>query len=111
MPQKPPMLSKSPFLAGIQCPLRLWYQCYQPGLVAEVSPGQQAIFDMGHEVGRTATRLYPHGIVIEEDHIHHIQAVESTRRAMEGMFCPAVFEGAFAYGGARIRLDILKRSD
>jgi hypothetical protein len=38
MPSKPPMLSKSPFLTGLQCPLRLWYQVYNPKLAAEVSP-------------------------------------------------------------------------
>jgi predicted RecB family nuclease len=104
------MLSKSRFLAGLQCPLRLWNQCYNPNLAAEVSPGQQAIFDVGHEVGRAATRLYPKGILIEEDHLHHLQAAESTRKAMEDMFYPAVFEGAFVHDGVRVRVDILERS-
>ena len=110
MPHKPSMLSKSRFLAGLQCPLRLWYQCYQPDLAVEVSPAQQAIFDMGHEVGKAATRLYPQGILIEEDHLHHLQAVESTRKAMQDMFCQAVFEAAFVHDGIRVRVDILERS-
>lgn len=110
MPSKPPMLSKSRFLAGLQCPLRLWYQVYNPGLAGEVSPPQQAIFDMGHEVGRAATRLYPQGILMEEDYLHHPQAVASTRKAMEGMFAPAVFEAAFLHDGIRVRVDILERS-
>jgi hypothetical protein len=54
---KTPMLSKSRFLAGLQCPLRVWHQCYNPELAAEVSAAQQAIFDTGHEVGRLATGL------------------------------------------------------
>lgn len=29
-PQMTPMLSKSRFIAGLQCPLRLWYQCFNP---------------------------------------------------------------------------------
>ena len=62
-----PMLSKSRFLAGLHCPLNLWYQCYNRDLASEVSPAQQAIFDMGHEVGRLATKLYPGGVLIEED--------------------------------------------
>jgi hypothetical protein len=104
------MLSKSRFLAGIQCPLRLWNQCYNPNLAAEISPSQQAIFDMGHEVGRAATRRYPQGILIDEDHLHHPQAVESTRKAMEGMFSTAIFEAAFIHDGIRVRVDILERS-
>ena len=111
MPTKPPMLSKSRFLAGLQCPLRLWHQVYNPKLAAEVSPAQQAIFDMGHDVGRAATRLYPQGILIEEDYLHHLQAVESTRKVMDGMFSPAVFEAAFVHNGIRVRVDILERSE
>ena len=52
-----PMLSKSRFLAGLHCPLNLWYQCYNRELASEVSPAQQALIDMGHEVGRQATQL------------------------------------------------------
>ena len=72
------LLSKSRFISGLQCPLRLWYQCYEPKLAAEISPGQQAIFDTGHEVGRLATKLFPKGILIEEDHMHHREAEITT---------------------------------
>ena len=43
--KKRPMLSKSRFLAGLQCPLRLWYQCYNRDLATPVSPSRQAILD------------------------------------------------------------------
>ena len=106
---KIPMLSKSRFVAGLHCPLRLWHLCYNPDLVTEVSPVQQAIFDTGHEVGRLATRLYPGGVLIEEDHLHHEEAMKSTLAALEDPSVPAIFEGAFLYDGVRIRADILER--
>jgi hypothetical protein len=56
--KKIPMLSKSKYLAGLQCLLRLWHQCYNPDLAPPVPPAKQALFDTGHEVGRLATRLY-----------------------------------------------------
>lgn len=34
------MLSKSRFLAGLQCPLRLWHQVNTPQLAAEGSPAR-----------------------------------------------------------------------
>jgi len=43
-----PTLSKSRFLAGLQCPLRL-HQCYTRELAVDVSPVQQAVFDTGHD--------------------------------------------------------------
>ena len=106
-----PTLSKSRFLAGLQCPLRLWHQCYSPNFASEISPVQQAIFDMGHEVGGMATRLYPKGILIEEDHLHHEEAVESTLGAMKEPDVKAIYEAAFLFDGVRIRVDILERLD
>jgi len=90
MPTRLPLLSKSRFWAGIQCPLRLWYQCYNRELATEASPSQQAIFDMGHEVGKLATRVYPGGILIGEDHLHHQQAVQSTRTGLDDLSVPAI---------------------
>jgi hypothetical protein len=107
--KKVPLLSKSRFLAGLQCPLRLWHECYNPELAAEVSPVQQAVFDTGHEVGRLATRLYPGGILIEEDHLHHEEAVKSTLKALKNPDIPAMYEAGFVHDGVRIRVDILER--
>jgi len=54
--------------------LRLWYQCYDRKLATPASPTQQAIFDMGHEVGLLATKLYPGGLYVFEDYMHHPEA-------------------------------------
>ena len=108
-PRKKPLLSKSRFLAGLQCPLRLWHQCYNRELASEISPAQQAIFDAGQQVGRLATRLYPGGVLIEEDHLQHSSAVQSTVAAMDNLEIPAIFEAAFVYDDVRIRVDILQR--
>ena len=103
------MLSKSRFLAGLQCQLRLWHECYNRELASEASTVQQAVFDTGHEVGRLATQLYPEGIPIEEDHLHHEEAVQSTLKAMKNQAVPAIYEAGFIHDGVRIRVDILER--
>jgi predicted RecB family nuclease len=104
-----PMLSKSRFLAGLQCPLRLWYQCYDRKLATPSSPTQQAIFDMGHEVGLLATELYPGGLYVSEDYLHHQEAQKTTKSAITNHNVPAIYEGAFAFDDIRIRVDILER--
>lgn len=106
---KTPLLSKSRFLAGLQCELRLWHTCYNRELAADISPMQQHIFDTGHLVGEMATRLYPRGVLIVEDHLHHREAVLQTRRAMADATIKSVFEAAFLQDGVRIRVDILER--
>ena len=110
-PEKMPMLSKSRFIAGLQCQLRLWYQCFNPELATKPSPGQQALFDTGHEVGRLATSLYDGGVLIEEDYLHHMEAEESTLKAMNNKNVKAIYEAAFTYNRIRIRVDILERND
>ncbi|MGW8301127.1 MAG: DUF2779 domain-containing protein [Desulfobacterales bacterium] len=109
--KKAPMLSKSRFLAGLQCHLRLWYQCYNRELIPEVPPSQQAIFDAGHEVGELATQLFPGGILIDEPYFLHKQAVQSTLQAMQDPDVKSIYEAAFVYDGVRIRVDILERLD
>ena len=103
------MLSKSRFLAGLQCHLRLWYQCFDRDLASKPPPSQQAIFDAGHEVGKLATRLYPDGVLIDEPYYQHKQAVESTLKAMQDPEVKAIYEAAFIYDGVRVRVDVLER--
>jgi predicted RecB family nuclease len=105
------MLSKSRFLAGYQCPLRLWHQYYNPQLASEASAAHQAMFDAGHEVGVLATHLFPGGRLVEKDYLHHGEAVEATKEAMSDPSITALFEAAFVYDDVRIRADILKRTD
>lgn len=104
-----PILSKSRFLAGLQCPLRLWYQCYDRELAAPISALQQSLFDTGHRIGRMATRQYPGGILIEEDHMHHAAAVQTTLNVVKDTGIGAIFEAAFLEDGLRVRTDILER--
>ncbi len=70
---------------------------------------QKALFESGHEVGRMATKCYPNGILIREDHLHHEDAVRSTIDAMNDPEVQAIFEAAYTEGGVRVRADILER--
>jgi len=105
-----PLLSKSKFLAGLQCPLRLWYVCYEPDLAAPLTPSQKALFSMGQRVGELARQRYPGGVLIGQNHFHHDDAVRSTREALNGPRTPAIYEAAFTFDGIRIRVDVLERS-
>ena len=105
------MLSKSRFLAGLQCHLRLWHVCFNRDFAAEILPAQQAVFDAGHAVGELATRRYPGGVLIQEDYLHHEKAVQTTIKAMQDPTVKSIYEAAFIYDGVRVRVDILERAD
>lgn len=105
------MLSKSRYLSGLQCHLRLWHSSFNRELASEVTPAQQALFGTGQEVGELATRLFPEGVLIREDHFHHEEAVQTTRNIVQDPSVSTIFEAAFLYHDVRIRVDILKRLD
>jgi len=102
-------LSKSKFLAGLQCLKRLYLQCYEPGLACEPDEKQQAIFDQGKEVGLLAQKAFPSGVLISEDHMHHKEAVTRTKELIADESVPAIFEAAFNFDDILIRVDILER--
>lgn len=106
-----PQLSKSRFLGGLQCLKRLYLECYHRDLADEVGSGQQGLFDSGTAVGELARQRFPNGLLIQEDHLHHSDAVKSTARAIADDTVPAIFEAAFTLEGIRIRVDVLKRTD
>jgi hypothetical protein len=102
-------LSKSKYVAGCQCVRRVWLTCRAPELAAEPGPAKQAIFDLGHEVGRRAHALFPGGVLVSQEAWEHAEAIERTRALLADTAVPAIFEAALEYDGVRIRADVLER--
>ena len=108
--QRPPLLSKSRFLAGLQCLKRLYLDCHHRELADPVEAGQQAIFDTGTAVGELARQRFPGGALIEEQYFEHSQALRSTQALLSDASVHALYEPAFAFRGVRTRVDVLRRS-
>ena len=106
-----PQLSKTRFIAGLQCLKRLYLECYDRDLADPIDETQQAIFDTGTGVGELARQRFPDGRLIEERYFEHSQAVKTTETALADASVTAIFEGGFAFEKIRIRVDILKRND
>ena len=104
-----PSLSKSRYLAGDQCHLRLWYDSYERHLMPPPDVSLQAIFDTGHEVGMLACERHPGGHMVGHDHRHVPEALEETRRVIHAGMAPVLFEAAFRHEGVLVRADILER--
>jgi len=106
--QKLPILSKSRFMAGIQCEKRLYLDCYHRDLADPVGVSQQALFDTGTDVGILARQLFPDGILIEADFMHFPKALSLTKDAMSRKMPIPLFEAAFQYDDVRTKVDILQ---
>jgi hypothetical protein len=100
-------LTKSRYIAGLQCLRRLWLRVNEPQPYEEALPGSP--MDTGSEVGRKAHLLFPGGALIDEEPWQHAQALARTAALMTDGSVPAIFEGAFEYDGIRIRVDVLER--
>jgi hypothetical protein len=58
----PVTISKSNYVAGVQCLKRLYWQVHEPGLAQELDASDQGIMEQGLEVGMLARQLFPGGI-------------------------------------------------
>lgn len=108
----PMKISKSKFMAGVQCLKRLYWQVDQPD-DWETYPdaGQQAVIKQGKEVGRLAHQLFPGGVEVEASRKNLGDAVRITKELIANRSVPAIFEATFVQGGMLVRVDILQRRD
>lgn len=104
-----PWLSKSKYLAGVQCSKLLWWTVHEPDSPELVGDdGLQAIFARGHRVGELARGHVPGGVLIDVPHRALDARVAATAKALaEG--ARAVYEASFFEDGIFVAVDILER--
>lgn len=104
-----PGLSKSRFQAGLQCPKKLWLECYRRELADPIDEAKQALFDTGHRVGELAQARFPGGALLTEDFRQSSAALETTARLLGGD-ATCLYEPAFRYDAVLTRVDVLRQS-
>jgi predicted RecB family nuclease len=105
----PRPLTKSLFVAGVQCHKLLWWRAHEPS-APELAPtsDQQARLGAGRRVGAVARDYVPGGELIGFKHWETAQKAEETRKRL-GAGTPALYEAAFAADDAYAVVDILER--
>jgi predicted RecB family nuclease len=98
-------LSKTRYMAGRQCPKKLWLTVYDPEPAQEPLPG--TVKGMGIEVGIKARLLWPGGVLI--DTLDSAEAIRRTKAVIADPTVPAIFEAALVHDGVLIRVDALER--
>jgi hypothetical protein len=102
-----PYLTKSRYIAGLQCPRRIWLQVNDPKPYEAPAPG--SLLDTGNEIGVKARLQWPGGVLVTAAPWQHHEAARETTKLMADPSVPAIFEAAFEYDDIRIRVDILQR--
>jgi predicted RecB family nuclease len=100
-------ISKSKYMAGVQCLKRLYWQVREPELGGVPDAAAVAIMEQGREVGKLARQLFAGGV--EVPFCDPEQAIRITRELIANPEVPAIFEAAFENGGVFVRADILHR--
>lgn len=100
-----PFISKSKFLAGLQCDRLLWTLYNAKEQLPPIDEATQAVFDQGKEVGDLAKQLCPDGIEVGVGITNLKQTIQLSLQAVR--LRRPMFEAAFEYQGAYARADIM----
>ena len=100
-------ISKSKYMAGVQCLKRLYLLVHQPRLGVTKTAADFALMDQGRQVGKLARQLFPGGVEVRTGNPH--EAIRATQELIANPDIPAIFEGAFEHDGVFVRVDILHR--
>ncbi len=100
-------ISKSKFVAGVQCLKRLYLLVHDPKCGTQPDAAVQGIIEQGRQVGLLARRLFPGGIEVQGRSLDETTRI--TKELLNNPEVPAIFEGAFEYDGVIVKTDILQR--
>ncbi|MDP2925201.1 MAG: DUF2779 domain-containing protein [Nanoarchaeota archaeon] len=101
-----PLLTKSKYMVGLQCPKYLWILFHEKHRIPEADEETQHRFDQGHLIGELAKKLWRNGIdVNDEDFIKSLKKTEDALKLKVPLF-----EAGFKPKNERIysRADILE---
>lgn len=96
-----PVLTKSKFLCGLQCPRLLWHASKK--LLPEVSLADQHKFDQGHLFEEYVKKLYPDSV--DFNGLEHDEGLIKTEEAV--LQKKIVFEASFSFEDLFVRSDLI----
>jgi len=98
-------ISKSKYLAGLQCPKLLWTHFHDKAVLPPPDAATQAIFNTGHKVGDLAKLMWPDGVEVPMN----FKDIAQTARDTEALLHKRVpiFEASFLEAGRYVRVDVL----
>ena len=99
-------MTKTDFLAGLQCPKRLWLSIRLPELATPLTLAQKQRRKQGTEIGVYARQSFPDGQLLTGSLPEILEKTQQFVTA--GASC--LFEAAFIFDDILVRCDILRRS-
>jgi hypothetical protein len=97
-------------MRGVQCHKSLWLYKYKPELRTPPDDFQQAVFDMGTDIGLYARNLLPGGQEIKYEGSTFKQKVQQTQEYIKNG-TKTIYEATFLYDDIIVMVDILHKGD
>jgi hypothetical protein len=105
------IISKSSFIRGVKCPKALYLHFFQPASRDETTENQQAVFNIGHDVGHLAQQLFPGGIDASRGEPGEVESALRYTNELIGQGQQVIYEAAFSDGETLCYMDILVKKD
>jgi hypothetical protein len=100
-------ITKSDYLAGLQCALRFWNRHYAP--IPHEQRVETPAMGAGISVGQLAHQLFPGGVLVEAEPWEREESVTRTRELLADQNVSAIFEAGLLHDGLYARVDVLQR--
>ena len=100
-------LTKSSYIAGIQCVKQLWLRANRPDLLREASAAQRRMVQQGRKIGELARQEIGSGRLVDG----HGEYAAAETRCLIDSGSAKIFEAAFVADSIFVRCDVLARSD
>lgn len=101
------LLTKSKYLYGLQCLKLLWVSVNDKSRMPEVDAATQAKFDIGHEVGNLAKKLFSDGVDVPQDDF--MTNINKTKNLINER--KIIFEAGLMVNNLFSRADILRPNE
>src|SRR3989338_3104988 len=98
-----PILTKSKYILGLECPRHLWITFNKPEKIRKVTLAEEFKFSEGDKVGQLAKTLFSDGIDLPAE--NYSENLQQTKEAMKKG--KPLFEAGFAFENCFSRTDIL----
>ncbi len=102
-------LSKSQYIRGLQCHKSLWLYKNKPELRDALDHAQESLFNIGHNVGELAKKLFPNGTEVEFD-ASSFKGMISKTKELIAVDTEVIYEATFSENGIFAMADILVKN-
>ena len=100
-----PLITKSKYMIGLQCPKYLWMMFHDLDKIPEFDLATEYIIQQGNIIGQLAKKLFPKGVDLPEEGKDFKLNIQKTQELLKKR--KIIFEAGIVAGALYARADVL----